>query len=367
MTEQLVPYRPETFTAPGEIIADLLEERGLSQKELARRMGRPQKTINEIIHGKAALTPETANQLELVLGTPASYWLTHEAHYRAYLARRHAEDEFAASYDWLDRMPLRELKEQGILPNLRNQGQNKTALVRSLLQFFGVASPREWEQVYGEMRTAYRRSMPDQSDSYATAAWLRLGELQAVSLACNRYDRVGFAAALEEIRNMTVLPPEEFGPMLKEACALAGVVLALVPALARARVSGAARWVLNRPVIQLSLYGKTNDRFWFTFFHEAGHILKHSHKLVFLDELDGAEPTEEEHEANRFAAEVLIPHAYRDELPTLRSKDAVRAFAGRLGIHPGIVVGRLQHDGLIEPSWMNDLKDTLNWTDESRG
>ena len=70
---------------PGEIIAELLEERCLSQKELARRMGRPQKTINEIIHGKAALTPETAYQLEMVLGTPASYWLTHEAHYRAYL------------------------------------------------------------------------------------------------------------------------------------------------------------------------------------------------------------------------------------------------------------------------------------------
>ena len=361
MTEQLVPYQPETFSAPGEIIAELLEERCLSQKELARRMGRPQKTINEIIHGKAALTPETAYQLEMVLGTPASYWLTHEAHYRAYLARSREEDEFSASYDWLDRMPLSELREQGVLPNLRNQGKNKAVLLRSLLQFFGVASPKELETIYGEKPAAYRRSMSEPSDPYATAAWLRLGELQAASLSCGGYDRHGFAAALHQIRGMTVLPPEEFEPKLKQLCATAGIALALVPAMSRARVSGAARWVLNKPVIQLSLYGKTNDRFWFTFFHEAAHILKHSHKLIFLDELDGAVLNEEEQEANAFAAEVLIPRRYHGELSALRSKDAVRAFAGRLGIHPGIVVGRLQHDGLIEPSWMNDLKDTFTW------
>jgi HTH-type transcriptional regulator/antitoxin HigA len=129
-------------------------------------------------------------------------------------------------------------------------------------------------------------------------------------------------------------------------------------------VSGAARWLGNKPVIQLSLYGKTNDRFWFTFFHEAAHVLKHSHKAVFLDELDYGTEDQEEQEANAFAADVLVPKAYQNDLPSLRSKEAVRAFAEQLGIHPGIVVGRLQHDGLIEPSRMNDLKDTFHLQDE---
>lgn len=367
MTDHLFVYEPETFSAPGEVIAELLEERCLTQSELARRMGRPQKTINEIIRGKAALTPDTAYQLELVLGTPASYWLTHEAHYRAYLARRQEDEHLAASYEWLDHMPLRELKEQGVLPNVRNQGQNKNVLLRAVLQFFSVASPKEWEAIYGEKPAAYRRSIAEPSNPYATAAWLRLGELQAASLACGRYDRRGFAAILHEIRSMTILPPEEFEPRIKQLCAASGVVLALVPAMPRARVSGAARWLGNKPVIQLSLYGKTNDRFWFTFFHEAAHILKHSHKLVFLDELDGSGLDDLELEANAFAADVLIPRVHHAELPALRSRDAVRAFASRLGIHPGIVVGRLQHDGLIEPSWMNDMKDTLAWKGAADG
>ena len=112
-------------------------------------------------------------------------------------------------------MPIHELKEQGVLPNLRNQGKNKAVLLRSLLQFFGVASPKELETIYGEKPAAYRRSMSELSDPYATAAWLRLGELQAVSLACGRYDRQRFAAALHQIRGMTVLPPEEFEPTLQ--------------------------------------------------------------------------------------------------------------------------------------------------------
>lgn len=366
MTEKRIPYRPETISPPGETVADILKERNMTQTELAQRMGRPLKTINEVLKGKAAITPETAIQLERVLGTPAAYWLNHEAQYRASLIRRGEEAALDEWHDWLDQMPVNELKRLGILSNLRKFGKNKNVLLRELLSFFGVASPDEWRTMYGDLQIAFRQSMPEQSDLFARSAWLRLGELIAARTLVERFDYKRFKAALYDIRTLTLLPPEEFEPKLKAACAEAGVILALVPAIPRARVSGAARWVNQRPLIQLSLYGKTNDRFWFTFYHEACHILEHPRKLVFVDEWNHSAVSEMEEEADRFAAELLIPSTYEAQLSGLTSKVMVESFAQRIGVHPGIVVARLQHEGIIERSWMNDLKATYKWNEPRR-
>jgi len=363
MTERYIPYQPEIVTPPGETLVDLLEEQAMTQTELAMRMGRPTKTINEIVHGKTAITPETALQLEKIFATPADYWLNHEANYRAYLARLEEEKRLSACHDWLAHHPVRFLKQMGILPNLHNRGKNKTILLQKLLGFYAVASPEEWETYYGEVRAAYRRSQAMPGDPYATVAWLRLGELEAAKISCPPFDRERFATALQACRALTLLPPEEFEPRLKSLCAEAGVMLILLPGLPGARVSGVARWLYQRPFIQLSLYGKTNDKFWFNFFHEAAHILLHSHKLIFLDEEMENGFSQEEEEANAFAASLLIPPVWEAELPELRSREVVRAFAGRIGIHPGIVVGRLQHDQVIEQSWLNDLKERFTWSE----
>jgi len=364
MTKTRILYEPETITPPGETVAELLEDRGMTQTEVAQRMGRPVKTINEIIHGKAAIIPETALQLERVFGVPAEYWLNHEAKYRASLLRQNEEAQFKAWHDWLDKLPVKELKAIGKLSSIRNHGRNKNLLIRECLEFFGVATPDEWQSVYNRLQIAYRQSMPQKSDVYARAAWLRLGELHATKIQTGRYDRQRFVATLQEMRALTILHPEEFEPRLSALCAESGVLLALVPAIPRARVSGAARWINQRPLIQLSLYGKTNDRFWFTFFHEVCHILKHERKLVYMDNELGEDINDIEWMADLFAKELLIPSHHEAALATLRSKEAVRDFAASIGIHPGIVVGRLQHEQYIERSWMNDLKDTLAWETE---
>jgi len=363
MIERFIPYQPEFVTPPGETLADLLEERGMTQTELALRTGRPAKTISEIVNGKAAITPETALQLEKVFATPADYWLTHEAHYRAYLAQLEEKKRLTTHLDWLEHHPVKFLKKMGVLPDLHNRGRNKTTLMQYLLRFYGVASPDEWEKYYAELRPAYRRSQVVQGDSYATAAWLRLGEIEAEQISCSTYDRERFAVALQTCRQLTVLPPEEFDPRLRALCTEAGVVLVLMPGAPGARVSGAARWLNRRPLIQISLYGKTNDKFWFNFFHEAAHILLHSQKLIFLDEETENGFSQEEQEANEFAGEILIPKRFDAELPKLRSREAVRAFAEKIGVHPGIVVGRLQHDHLIDQSWLNDLKERFTWSE----
>jgi len=360
-------YLPDQVSAPGETLRELLDERGITQRDLSDRMGRPTKTINEIVKGKAQITPETAVQLERALGLPAAFWNEREAHYRGYLARVEAERRAARWLPWLNRLPLTDLMLLGAMPKVRLTDANRRALLDAALKFFGVASPDDWERVYARPQAAYRRTRPQQSDRAAIAAWLRLGELAAERCECGRFDEKRFRDTLGKIRALTVHQPENFEQEMRRLCAEAGVVLALVPEIRRAHVSGAARWLNARPVIQLSLYGKANDRFWFTFFHEAGHILLHGRGEVFLDDfgVDGKE-SEFEHQANRFAAEFLIPHEFESQLHTLTTESAIRRFAEKLGIHPGIVVGRLQHDGVLPyRTPLNHLKVSFRWVSQT--
>lgn len=360
MTDLAAPFAPDWVSPPGDTILDIIEERDWTQAELAQRLGFSPKHVNQLIKGKAPLTEETAIRLERVLGSTVGFWLAREARYRERCARLEAAEKHAGWTDWLDALPIRELMAAGGIAKRRVDAKSKPGLVEDCLRFFGVASPEEWRAHYGEMQAAFRRSREEQSDIGAISAWLRMGEQVAEKLDGPKFDKVHFESALAEIRTLTVLDPVEFEPSLRTLFQEAGIAFVLLPAIPKAHVSGVARWLNpHRPLIQLSLYGKTNDKFWFTLFHEAAHVLLHAKekKSVYLD--DPSKPSTnsaEEHEANDWAGNFLIPAHHTDELAYLRSKSAVCEFAHRIGIHPGIVVGRLQHDGLIEPSWMNDLK-----------
>ncbi len=367
MTDMQWSYSPSTVSAPGATLQELLDERGMNQKELAARTGRPVKTINEIIRGKAQITPETAVQLERALGLPATFWNEREAHYRGYLARVEADQAALKWLGWLDELPLKEMMEAGVLPRTRLSASNRRGLLDACLRFFGVASPEDWRKVYQKPQTAYKRFMADKSDPGAVAVWLRQGELEAQKLDCAAFNRAGFKVALDEIRGLTCVAPEEFLPRLTKLCAQNGVALALVPAIPRAHVAGASRWINKRALIQLSLYGKWNDRFWFTLFHEAGHILLHERDEVFLDDFSDAHRKNHfEREADEFAANHLIPEGNAQMLRTLRSEVSIREFAKRIGIHPGIVVGRLQHEGILPFGTLNHLKERYAWANERK-
>ena len=371
MTELSAPFAPDWVLAPGESVLDLAEERGWTQGELAQRLGYSEKHISQLINGKVPITVDAAQRLERVLGSSMDFWLKLEANYQKHKARLEATERHACWISWLDELPVKELMSSGAIAKARIDAKNKPSIVESCLCFFGVASPEEWRGHYGGMQVAFRRSRDEQSDVGAISAWLRLGEQVAEKLDGPKYDKARFENALSEIRGLTCTAPEFFEPRMRELLRDAGVLLALVPAIPRAHVSGVARWLNpTRPLIQLSLYGKTNDKFWFTFFHEAAHILLHADskeakKSIFLDDPNANHsPDPREQEANQWAGNVLIPQAYSRALGTLRTKEAVRAFATSIGIHPGIVVGRLQHDHIIDPSWMNDLKLSFRFTAE---
>ena len=365
MTDQDAPFTPDWASPPGDTVLDMIEERGWTQADLAARLGFSPKHVNQVVKGKVPLTEEAALRLAQVLGTSAGFWLTREARYRERVVRLESASRHAEWVSWLDELPVKELMNAEAIPKRRIDARSRPGLVDECLRFFGVASPDEWRTHYLGMECTFRRSRAEQSDVGAISAWLRLGEREAEKLGTRAYDRSGFEAALGEIRKLTVEPPEVFEPRVRTLLHQTGVGFVLVPAIPRARVSGVARWLGPRnPLIQLSLYGKTNDRFWFTFFHEAAHILLHASdkKSVWLDDPTSKPSTDRaEEEANAWAADWLIPSRYASELATLGTRASVTAFARRLGVHPGIVVGRLQHDRSISFGQMNDLKASFRF------
>jgi HTH-type transcriptional regulator/antitoxin HigA len=340
-------FAPDYIIAPGETILDLLDEREMTQADLAQRLGVSAKHVNQIVKGSAPISSDVALGLEKVLGGSVSFWVTREALYQARIAA-HAENEELARYiQWAQGFPVKELKERNLIPTTANGPE----LVAHLLRFLGIAHPKYWS----DPSVAYRKTRAFESDNYALSAWLRLGEIEASRVECDAYDHDGFREAIDDIRPLTRLGPEQWEPELRRLCAEAGVAVVIVKHFAKARANGATRWLSpSKAVIQLSLRYKWEDIFWFSFFHEAAHVLLHQKKQLFVEPLKPDEGLKEadpsivrlEQEADRFAARTLIPQRYERRLRLL-DVAGVPGFADQLGIAPAIVVGRMQHDGLL--------------------
>jgi len=209
---------------------------------------------------------------------------------------------------------------------------------------------------------AYRQSQRFEPCAEAVSAWLRQGEIEAQRIDCSPFDKKLFQKLLDETRVLTRTEPEEFQPNIIELCASAGVAVVFIPDLPKTGVCGATRWLGGKAVIQLSLRYRSNDHLWFTFFHEAGHIIKHGRKDIFLE--GNGMSGEKEEEANAFARDKLIPAAiYKQFLQhSSHTLAEIESFADDIGIAPGIVVGRLQHEGLIPRNRGNKLKVFYHWT-----
>ncbi len=356
-------HDPGYVVKPGEVLQEMIDELGITQADLATRTGLSRKTVNLMIHGQEPISVETALLLERVTGAPASLWNNLEAKYRERLARQAERERLTHALIWLDQIPVKELVRRGVLQPTKDR-TDRVSLLLDALRFFGVSSPAQWEALWTNPEASFRKSQVFRSQPGAVAAWLRLGELEARKVVCRPFDRERFKGALVETRRLTTVPPEVFVPGMQERCAAAGVVVVLVREIPGAPVSGAARWLTSdRALIQLTLRGKTDDLFWFAFFHEAGHIWKHGKKEVFVD--DGHDQDEMEEEANRFAADFLIPRNHAQGLAELRTRQQIIAFAQSVGVAPGIVLGRLQKEGLHPyQNRGNDLKVRLRWADD---
>jgi addiction module HigA family antidote len=351
-------YAPDSVTPPGFHLQEKLDEIGMTQTDLASRIGRTRKTVNEIITGKAPIEPETALQLERALGIPARFWNNAERQYRDHMVRQAERGRLEGQSDRLKRFPVQAMRKLGWLP----KRSDPVETLSDLLTFFGVASFSTLDQLGSRLCASFRQSAVHRVEPDAVLAWLRKGELDARAILCQSFDKDRFRSALSEIRPLTSRPVPEAVPQLVRLCASSGVAVVFVPELPGTRTWGATRWLTpDKALIQLSLRGKTDDQLWFTFFHEAGHILLHPKKDIFI-ELENTVDSRED-EANRFAADLLIPPGAWQLLRRTQPKSAVEItlFARQHHIAPGIVVGRLQREKLIPWRNLNHLKTRLHF------
>ena len=358
---------------PGDKLLELLDERQMSQTELCQRTGRPKKTINEIIKGKAQLTAETAVQLEMVLRVEARVWTELEAGVQERRARDGLATGWAGALAWLDELPVDAMVAAKWLHGAAERGDSPEARVTrvaQLLYWFGVASPDAWREVYVEPQAGFHRDPWFDADPGVLAAWTRVGEIQAEGMRTASYDRKTFLTALEQIRGLTVQAPAVYQDRMIELAAAAGVAVTWAREIGDFSVAGLTKWLAPRKaLIHLSLAGTTDDELWLTFFHQAAHLLFHGKKQVYLEGAarGGRRASDpEEAQADDFAADFLVPASKLDEIKPFcddRSVSAkiVRSFAADLGIAPGILVGRLQQLGWIPASWLNHLKRHLEW------
>jgi hypothetical protein len=328
-------------------------------------MGFTRKHVNALVKGTAAIEPGTALKLESVLGSTAKFWLTREVRYREALARRQELKVLERDLPWLSTLPVADMVRYGWI----RKWTSRTEQLAECLRFFSVASVEAWNSSYGRPLAAFRASHRGEAQMGAVAAWLRQGERMAGEVSCGGFDATGFRRELLGLRSVTLQSdPAVFVPVLKQSCAKHGVAVVFVPPPKGCPAFGATRWLSpGKAVLQLSLRGKANDLLWFTFFHEAAHILLHGKRLLFLEGTEGLDPKLES-EADGLAAELLVPQHYRKRLTHIGvSKESVVAFANEVGVAPGIVVGRLQREGLVKWDHLNGLKVYYRWKEQSQG
>jgi HTH-type transcriptional regulator / antitoxin HigA len=342
---------PRFFSPPGDTIVDCLDTAGWTQADLAERMGRTKKHVQDLVKNKTRITSDTAVELSRTLGGSVQFWLNLEANYQAAIAERESLKRHDGDRPWLKELPIADMRKLGWI----EPANQATANVDACLRFFGVASVKGWRDRYASQLVKFRtgKNGPGRKVG-AIAAWIRRAETVAGRIDTAPWSRSRFLEMVNAARSRTRVPDQTAA--LKDAqteWAAAGVAVVFVRRPKACSVFGAAQWLApDRALIAVSDRYATADQLWFTLLHEAAHLLLHGKKKPHVDDAETGSDDMEEREANTFATERLIPraaweaflgglHGRRPSFPD------VNRLADAQHVAPGVVVGRLQHERRI--------------------
>lgn len=317
-------------------------------------MGMSEKHISHLINGDVQLTPDVAYRLEMVLGLPANFWSNLEAIYREKLTKIEAENALDADKEIAKKFPYKEMSNNGWVPESAIQEER----VINLRKFFEVAQLDRLENSNLIPAIACRRLSITEKSDFALIAWAQEAKIAARSIHTAHINLKELSVQLNVIRAMTLKDPMDFCDELCSLLAECGIALVFLPHIEGSFLHGATFYDRDKIVIGLTLRGKDADKFWFSLFHEIGHVL-----LGHLNQNSNIDNVAED-AADQFAKDILIPQNYYDSFLGKKSftKDSLLLFSKEIGIDPGIVVGRLQKDGYIKFSWHNDLKTKYSLT-----
>ncbi len=355
----ITEYKDIVAFHPGYYIADIIEDMEISQAEFAARLGTTAKTLSQLLNGQANITNDLAKKLSVMMGTSAEVWQRLQNAYDQKLI------EIQQAKDFDDQKEVMKQIDYSYFVDV--VGLPKTKVVEEkivyLCSFFKVSDLRI--MLRPDFLASFRSGTSDSSEKKVinSRAWIQTAMNMAKAIETEPYDAQKLKAYLPELRSMTVQDPEVFLPRMREIFAECGVVFVLLPHLKNSGVNGAVKWVNNeRVVLAMNNRGLNADKFWFSLFHEIKHVFQQKIKTVFISSsveemVDYNNALEDE--ADRFASNYLIPPKdLRRFSPTKYTSDnEIVEFANSIGIHPGIVAGRLQHEKIIPQNRCSKLKE----------
>ncbi len=341
-------YISDLAIHPGELLEETIEDIGMTQAELANRLGRPTQAVNEIIKGKKSITPATAIELEDVLKVPAHIWIGLESEYQMVKAKQEELVIMEEEATLLDRFPYLDLSKFGFVEKTRD----KLKKVDELRSFFSVAHLSRIEHV-GAYQSAFRVTNHKNITHESIASWIQAGRLEADKIHTEPYDKAKLKKLLPQIKESMLSDINSAIDTCEKLLASCGIAFVLMPHFKSTGAQGATFWLNNKDkaVLMMSLRGKSSDKFWFSLFHELGHILLHNKREMFIENgYDTPELKQQEEEADKFAKDFLIPQKVFEEFVSsgnYKNKISVKVFAESLNIKTSIVVGRLMHEKMI--------------------
>ena len=346
-----IEYDDKIAFHPGYYIKEIVEESGLTQEDFAKRLDTTPKNLSLLIRGEQNLSIDIAMKLSRMTGTSVSYWLNLQNAYDALIAEFKSKEELAQERKIFSYLDYKYFREYFNLPDLPRKIDEQIVQVRN---FLNVATLTVFKKP--DMAVSFRSATGEMSEANIVKAntMVQIATNIALKTEAPKFNKSLFEEAVRYALTLTK-DHSTFYPLIKEAFCKVGVIFVILPNISGSKINGATKKVGNNIMLLVNDRRLNSDTFWFTLFHEIGHIMNGDYGISF-----DSESGEQEEIADKYAEDMLIPcDQYQQFIAENRFDiQSIRRFAKRIDRDPGIVLGRLMNDGKVSyDDWsLNSLR-----------
>ncbi len=335
-----IEYNDKIAFHPGYYIKEIVDESGLTQEDFAKRLDTTPKNLSIIIRGEQSLSREMAMKLSRMLGMSVEYWLNIQKKYDAMIVEFESDKELVIEREVFDYIMYPYFRDNFNLPDLPRKVNEQIKAVR---EFLNVATLKVLKD--RDLAVSFRgySSEPSISNIINSNTMVQIAINKTINTEAEKFNKKKFEEAVKYALTLTT-SHGEFFPLIKKKFLEAGVVFVILPNLKSSGINGATKKVGDKIMLMVNDRRTYSDTFWFTLFHEIGHIMNGDYGLTFSNEKEGNEDN-----ADLYAQNMLIPQNKYEAFLERRdySESAIRRFAKLINRDPGIVLGRLQNDKIV--------------------
>lgn len=335
-----IEYDDKIAFHPGYYIKEIVEDSGLTQEDFAKRLDTTPKNLSLLIRGEQSLSIDIAMKLSRMIGTSVSYWLNLQNAYDALIAEFKSKEELVQERVIFSFLDYKYFREHFGLPDLPRKIDEQIVYVRNFLNVSTLTVLKK-----RDMAVNFRSATGELAEANIIKAniMVQIATNIALKTEASKFNKTLFEEAVRYALTLTK-NHSTFYPLIREAFAKAGVIFVILPNISGSKINGATKKVGNNIMLMVNDRRLNSDTFWFTLFHEIGHIMNGDYGISF-----DAESGEQEEIADKYAENMLIPcELYRKFIEENRfDVQSISIFAKKIDRDPGIVLGRLLNDGKV--------------------